>query len=56
MTRKDYRLIAEAMAKAKGNAFPWSKAVDALADMLKADNPNFNKMMFVTACMAEGDK
>lgn len=59
MTRKDYVLIAEAMAFAinslsdvqfeKCNA-GWERSIIVLADYLQADNPNFDRQKFISAC------
>lgn len=56
MTRKDYKLLAEAI-KHVVNVFDRSQertaiiaVVDALGIVLKRDNPNFNSSTFIDAC------
>jgi hypothetical protein len=65
MTRKDYRLIAEAISKAsyfnyvddgfddkpsKEREIDWLDLVVHLQIAFKKDNPNFNERKFVDAC------
>ena len=55
MTRKDYRILAEALREARPqtwptNAGPWTRAVDNIAIALKADNPRFDRGKFLDAC------
>lgn len=65
MTRKDYVALAEAFAKtrpydgldqtqADGIAFlAWYEAFCAVADVLEADNPRFDRLRFAHAAAAE---
>lgn len=46
MTRKDFSLIASTL---KASSAPDSVCL-AMAVALSATNPNFNRMMFLTAC------
>ncbi len=56
MTRKDYKLIAAAIAttiKANSDLKPeyaLARMVDRLCVDLKADNPRFDRVKFVRAC------
>ena len=51
MSRKDYRVIAEVLAEISWDEkYEWSTVlgfVHAIADKLKADNPKFNKEVFL---------
>lgn len=57
MTRKDYKLIAKAfndMSKAvRLEDTVALQIIEMLADDLQADNPRFNRNMFLTACGLE---
>ena len=46
MTRKDYVRLAEAINKADSR----EEVIDNLCHVLKADNPNFNRDRFKSAC------
>ena len=46
MSRKDYRIIAEALKESKAPL----DVVNAMARALKADNPNFDYGKFWNAC------
>jgi hypothetical protein len=54
MTRKDYKLIAKPfndlskVIELKGTVA--ENLIKMLADDLQADNPRFNRKMFLTAC------
>jgi hypothetical protein len=55
MTRKDYIALANALKDAKPDTFHdpvkiWGIAVANIADVLKADNSNFDRARFLTAC------
>jgi len=57
MTKKDYQAIAGAFWRARpisaertGPASDWQRAIDALADVLAADNPRFDRATFIAAC------
>jgi hypothetical protein len=61
MTRKDFELIARAMAETRppaGSPFTaelreqWEKDILALARMCEAQNPRFNRQKFREACDA----
>jgi len=59
MTRKDYVALAEAIAGAfpiTENSTPiiaWRLTMEAIADVLAADNPRFDRERFVKACQGE---
>jgi len=56
MTRKDYVRIAAALNYSKPPSNEavlvawWVRSVHALADVLQADNPRFNRHRFLVAC------
>ncbi len=60
MTKKDYELIAEAIKAAISYEESWVDSVTGkraisgvafnLADSLIAENPRFNRTLFLTAC------
>ncbi len=52
MTRKDYKLIAHALAVASdGMSNPsYTQIVAVLATALQSDNPRFDRARFYTAC------
>lgn len=54
MTRKDYEKIAQVMSEVLNEhlaePYQWMGTVNALADMLKQDNPRFDKHTFRNAC------
>lgn len=60
MTKKDYELIAEAIKAAISYEESWVDSVTGkravsgvafnLADSLVAENPRFNRALFLTAC------
>jgi len=57
MTRKDYRIIAAALAKAKPfsqenseRMGTWRSACHYLCDALKDDNARFDMLTFLSAC------
>ena len=57
MTRKDYVLIAQVIKdqhKPHNDTDTLWRVVDALADVLEEDNPNFDKSRFILACGVEG--
>ena len=49
MTRKDYVMIAKVFARSAGDDLAKLLAED-LADKLQADNPRFDRKIFLTAC------
>ena len=65
MTRKDYAVIAEALASVKpkstealvttvpdewrGRLYQWHDTLAALRDALQADNPRFDRSRFIAA-------
>ena len=57
MTRKDYAIIAEAIASIAPRDFTEAKfqarIVDALTDALEAQNPRFERGRFQAACYEE---
>lgn len=55
MTRKHYKIIAEAMAESKPHLYPdsmqtWKATVETLAMYLQHNNANFDKDKFLEAC------
>jgi hypothetical protein len=53
MTRKDYRLIAEALRRSpyrKDSFFQWEATVGSIADAMAKDNPRFDRRKFLEAC------
>ena len=55
MTKKDYQAIARALYSVAhgltaGQMFVWRTTRDAIADVLAADNPRFDRATFVAAC------
>ncbi len=55
MTKKDYKLLAEVVAKvADGNGHIWRyDLLDKLEEALKKDNPRFDGEKFRKACYEE---
>ena len=65
MTRKDYRVIAAALAVVRPNRYDddsydlspayrtWAATRDSMADALAEDNPRFDRDLFVAACEGE---
>jgi len=51
MTRKDYRMLAEAISYLP-QCEQKTKLVDILCVVLKRDNPRFNSMIFKSHCYA----
>jgi hypothetical protein len=56
MSRKDYKLIATALSKARPkhwietlNGYQWNIDCIAIADALALDNPRFDRKCFLTA-------
>ena len=56
MTKKDYALIADALAQTNPKAWKnewaelvWAETVENIADTLATDNPRFNKQRFIAA-------
>lgn len=60
MTRKDYILIARALADSRPtvgyerNLLTWNCTARLLADALAADNPRFDREHFLRACRGDG--
>ena len=57
MTRKDYKLLADALRSVRPDGIPmrfeaWQFAVHAVADALAQDNPRFNLSRFLEAAGA----
>ncbi len=56
MTKKDYKLIAEALKEAREESNPLegrsgvTLAAQKLANVLRADNPRFDYKRFLEAC------
>lgn len=57
MTRKDYKLLANAVLKARDNPLVAGRetsginlVVREIADALASDNPRFDRSMFIEAC------
>jgi hypothetical protein len=53
MTRKDYQALAKALREELDEAtdgFQWANCVHAVAAVLRADNPRFDKPKFMDAC------
>lgn len=55
MTKKDYKLIADAIAETKRNSLveEWptmDRIAESLADNLAKDNPRFDSAKFLVAC------
>jgi len=52
MTKKDFELIAAALARCKPSALntAWYNVVYALADALATTNPRFDRARFLAAC------
>jgi hypothetical protein len=60
MTRKDYELIAEALASTRydnnssiAEAEQWRRDLEAVASALAEDNPRFDKDRFIAAAEEE---
>lgn len=65
MTRKDYEALAGALAKARppyptgecitsteaAAQLVWERTCRAIGDVLEADNPRFDRVRFVKACL-----
>ena len=57
MTRKDYELIARALANTPDGGdvkSQWEECVSAIADALARDNPRFSRERFYKACGQDG--
>lgn len=61
MTKKDYTLLADALAQANPSAWKnewaeqaWRETVESTANALAADNPRFNAKRFVAAASLIG--
>jgi hypothetical protein len=50
MSKKDYKLIAQAIADTWCDANAQLAIAESLAESLASDNPNFNKSKFLIAC------
>jgi hypothetical protein len=50
MSKKDYKLIAQAIADTWCDAEAQKLIAESLAESLASDNPNFDKSKFLTAC------
>lgn len=50
MSRKDYEAIAAVFKANKGDEPTRQELAKDLADLFKADNPNFNRERFLQAC------
>lgn len=50
MTKKDYKLIAQAIANTYCDFVSASLIVESIAEALEAENPLFNKTKFREAC------
>jgi hypothetical protein len=50
MTKKDYKLIAQAIADTYCDIGSASAIVESIAEALEAENPLFNKTKFREAC------
>ena len=56
MSKKDYQAIAKMFylerdkAEAKASLATWLSIVDAMTELLAADNPRFNRGWFIEAC------
>lgn len=60
MSRKHYRELADAICAStvlgSPNHLDKGELVERLCGMLKADNPNFNKEQFRSACCQHSDE
>ncbi len=50
MTRKDYELIAQAIADVWCDAVAQKDIAESLAEALAGDNPRFDRARFLSAC------
>lgn len=50
MTRKDYVLIAQAIADVWCDSQAQADIADSIANALEADNPRFDRARFLDAC------
>jgi hypothetical protein len=52
MSKKNYQAIAAALNEVKGvdHREAWAVIVNALADVLAASNPRFDRSRFIEAC------
>lgn len=56
MTKKDYHLIGDALAKCRpytdgdDPTFRWLDCVESIADALAVDNEHFNRELFIEHC------
>lgn len=63
MSKKDYVLLAKCLRSVRPSAFSiecdedehgrssqWRNTVEAVADALRQENPNFDEQMFLEAC------
>lgn len=56
MTKKDFKVIADALYAARDTDSQWTYAVEMIADSLERDNERFDRMRFYAACGLHGEK
>ena len=54
MSRKHFKALAEAIAKIQDDA-QRAELAESVADVCKADNPNFKRDLFYRACGVKGE-
>jgi hypothetical protein len=56
MTKKDFKVISDALYNARDVDKPWNVAVIYIAEALAADNEQFDRTRFYAACGLHGEK